>query len=134
MNDAMLHSEITDSILGAAFEVSNELGSGFLESIYRKSLAILLAEKGHTVEEEKQLEEKQLEVLFRGQPVGTYYADLVVDEKVLIELKATAGLLPQHKAQTIHYLKATGIKVALLINFGKPRLDYVRIYPSGKTP
>jgi GxxExxY protein len=129
MNDAMLHSEITDSILGAAFEVSNELGSGFLESIYRKSLAILLAEKGHTVEEEK-----QLEVLFRGQPVGTYYADLVVDEKVLIELKATAGLLPQHKAQTIHYLKATGIKVALLINFGKPRLDYVRIYPSGKTP
>jgi GxxExxY protein len=125
----MLHSEITDSILGAAFEVSNELGSGFLESIYRKSLAILLAEKGHTVEEEK-----QLEVLFRGQPVGTYYADLVVDEKVLIELKATAGLLPQNKAQTIRYLKATGIKVALLINFGKPRLDYVRIYPSGKTP
>ena len=127
MSNAMIHSEITDSILGAAFEVSNELGPGFLESVYRRSVSILLLEKGHHIEEEK-----SLEVFFRGESVGKYFADLVVDEKVLIEFKAIGSLLPEHKAQTIHYLKATGLKVALLINFGKPRLDYVRIYPSAK--
>ena len=127
MNNAMVHSEITDAILGAAFEVSNELGPGFLESVYRKSMALLLAEKDFKVEEEK-----PLEVLFKGHSVGNYFADLIINDKVLVELKAANSLLPEHKAQTIHYLKATGLKVALLINFGKPKLDYVRIYPSAK--
>lgn len=119
----MLHKEITGAILECSFEVSNELGAGFLESVYENALLIALDQKG--IRAQSQV---RLEVLFRGFKVGNFVADLVVEEVVLVELKALGKILPEHKAQVINYLKATGIKTALLINFGTPKVDYHRLY------
>jgi len=118
---ALLYEEITNKILAACFEVSKELGAGFLESVYQNALMIVLREKGLTLEREH-----PLAVSFRGQIVGQFYADILVENKIILELKAVSALTDVHKAQVINYLKATGIEVALLINFGNPKLEYRR--------
>jgi GxxExxY protein len=118
----MQYEEITGSILSCAFAVSRELGSGFLESVYENALALALAQKGHRVEKEK-----ALQVRFRGAVVGDYIADLVVEDVVVVELKAVRALAPEHEAQVINYLKASGIEVGLLLNFGTPRLGFRRL-------
>ncbi len=115
--------ELTGKILGACFEVSKELGSGFLESVYEKGLFVALCEKGLQV-----VEQAPLKVTFRGIIVGDFYADLLVESKVIVELKAVSALGPQHQAQVINYLKATGIEIGLLVNFGRPRLEYRRLH------
>jgi GxxExxY protein len=115
-------SDLTGSIIGSAFEVINELGAGFLESIYEKSLAIALLQKGIQVQCQH-----PIHVYFRDQIVGEFYADLLVEGKVIVELKAVKEIAPAHQAQTINYLKATGIEVGLLINFGGPKLEYRRL-------
>lgn len=120
---SFLHGDITEKILEAAFEVSKELGSGFLESVYKNAMVIALRAKGLKVEIEK-----PISVMFRGQLVGQFYADLFVDGKVIVELKAVSALTPEHSAQTINYLKATGIEVGLLINFGRPKIEYKRLH------
>lgn len=112
---------LTSLILEAAFEVSNELGIGFLESVYEGALFLALKAKG--LEVERQL---PIRVCFRGEPVGQFYADLVVDDKVVLELKAVKALAPEHHAQVLNYLKATGRPVALLLNFGVPKLEFRR--------
>ncbi len=117
----MLHADITSKIIEACFEVANELGSGFVESVYEKALIIALREKELKVERQV-----PLKVMFRGQCVGDFIADLVVEGKVLVELKAAKGLSPVHQAQVINYLNATGLDVALLVNFGKPKLEWKR--------
>ncbi len=109
------YGEITEKISGCAFEVINELGTGFLESVYERALAIALQDKGLRVH-----------VHFRQRIVGEFYADLVVEGKVIVELKAAKAIDPEHQAQIINYLKATGIEVGLLINFGNPKLEYKR--------
>jgi GxxExxY protein len=101
--------------------VSNELGCGFLESVYEKSLCIALTEAGL-----KAQSQVPLKVFFRNQVVGEFYSDILVKDVVLIELKAVKALAPEHLAQVLNYLKATGIKVGLLINFGNPKLEYRR--------
>jgi GxxExxY protein len=118
-----LHADITEKILKAAFEVSKELGSGFLESVYKNAMVIALRAKGLKVETEK-----PILVTFRGQQVGQFYADLFVEGKVIVELKAVSALAPEHSAQTINYLKATDIEVGLLINFGRPKIEYKRLH------
>ena len=118
-----LYEELTAKILEACFEVSNELGAGFLESVYQNALTLALRQKGLKFESQK-----PIMVIFRGEPVGQFYADLLVDEKVIVELKAVSILLPEHQAQVINYLKATGIEVGLLVNFGKPKLEYRRLH------
>jgi GxxExxY protein len=90
----MLYEGLTESILAACFEVSNELGAGFLESVYEKSLVVALGEKGLKVRSQV-----GLHVKFRGVIVGEYFADLLVEEKVIVELKAVSRLLSEHKAQ-----------------------------------
>ena len=117
----LLYEEITNKILAACFEVSKELGAGFLESIYQNALMIALQEKGLTIEREH-----PLAVSFRGQIVGQFYADILVEDKIILELKAVSALTDIHKAQLINYLKATGIEVGLLLNFGNPKLEYRR--------
>jgi GxxExxY protein len=117
------YGDITEKILEAAFEVGRELGSGFLESVYKNAMVIALRAKELKVEIEK-----PISVMFREQPVGQFYADLFVDDKVIVELKAVSALAPEHSAQTINYLKATGIEVSLLINFGHPRIEYKRLH------
>lgn len=117
----MQHEEITQAILGCAFEVCNELGAGFLESVYEKALFLALREKGLAV-----MAQHPISVFFREQCVGEFFADLFVEEKVIIELKATKAIAPEHQAQLINYLNATKIEVGLLINFGNPKLEYKR--------
>lgn len=119
----MLHEDLTQKILAACFEVAGELGHGFLEGVYERALVIALQEKGLSAETQV-----PIKVLFRGQPVGDYYADLLVDEKVLVELKAVTSLLPEHQAQVINYLKATKLEIGLLVNFGAPRIQYKRLH------
>jgi GxxExxY protein len=120
---SFLHGDITEKILEAAFEVSKEIGSGFLESVYKNAMVIALRAKGLKVEIEK-----PISVMFREQSVGQFYADLFVDGKVIVELKAVSALAPEHSAQIINYLKATGIEVGLLINFGRPKIEYKRLH------
>jgi|ERR1044072_4580137 GxxExxY protein len=110
-------------ILEACFEVSRELGAGFLESVYEKALFVALKQKGLDF-----TQQIALKVMFRGVVVGDFYADMMVNKKVLVELKAVSRILPEHKAQVINYLKATGIDVGLLINFGNPKLEYYRLH------
>jgi GxxExxY protein len=118
----MLHEEITSKILAASFDVMNELGAGFLESVYEKALAIALSERRLSIK----IQHPAM-VCFRGKSVGEFYADILVEDKVLVELKAVKALMPEHQAQLINYLKATQIPIGLLINFGNPKLEYRRL-------
>ena len=116
-----IYTELTHSVIGCAFEVINELGSGFLESVYEKAMVRALSDAGVFAEAQK-----PVKVMFRGKTVGDYYVDLLVEKKVIVELKAIKSLNPEHHAQVINYLKATGIEVGLLINFGNPKLEFKR--------
>ena len=115
------HGQITRRVIGCAFAVSNELGAGFLESVYEKALLLALRQEGLSA-----VAQHPIKVMFRGECVGDFYADLFVEEKVIVELKAVKAIAPEHQAQIINYLKATGIEVGLLINFGNPKLEYKR--------
>jgi GxxExxY protein len=130
------HSEVTQGIIAVFFEVYNELGAGFLESVYVESLAIALSQAGLSVEREK-----PLTVHFRGRVVGKFRADLVVGDVVLIEAKACPKLNSLHEAQTLNYLRATSLEVALLLNFGsRPQFRRLlfdnprKIYRSNSAP
>jgi GxxExxY protein len=118
-----MHEEITAKIIEACFEVSNELGAGFLESVYQKALTIVLQEKGLEA-----VNEIPIPVYFRGKVIGNFYADLLVEQKVIVELKAVSGLTPEHQAQVINYLKASDLEVGLLINFGRPKIEVKRLH------
>jgi GxxExxY protein len=118
----LLHGAITKVVIGCAFEVINELGAGFLESVYEKAMMVALQQRGLQA-----IAQHPIKVVFRNICVGEFIADLFVEEKVIVELKAVKVLAPEHEAQTINYLNATGIEVALLINFGNPRLQYKRL-------
>lgn len=119
----MMYQDLTGKILEACFEVINELGAGFIESVYEKALLIALGEKGLSTKSQE-----PLSVRFRGKVVGEFYADILVEDKIIIELKAVRSLAPEHQAQLINYLKATGIEVGLLVNFGNPKLEYRRFH------
>jgi GxxExxY protein len=119
---SLKHGDITETVIGCAFEVINELGSGFLESVYEKAMILALRERGLAANEQY-----PINLTFRGQSVGEFYADILVQGVVLVELKAAKSLAPEHQAQIINYLKATGIEVGLLINFGTPKLEYKRL-------
>lgn len=117
-----IHGDLTEKIIGSAFEVHNELGSGFLEGVYEEALCIELRKKGIDFEEQK-----ELEIVYKNKPLKhTYKADLLVGGKIIVELKATSGLTNNDEAQLINYLKASGIKVGLLINFGLSKLEIRR--------
>jgi len=120
-NAVLKYAEITQTVIGCAFDVINELGAGFLESVYEKALLLAVRQKGLSA-----TAQRPIKVMFRGECVGDFFADLLVEETVLVELKAVKALAPEHHAQIINYLKATGIEVGLLINFGNPKLEYRR--------
>jgi len=108
------HAELTDKIIGVYYDVYNELGYGFLESVYEESMAMALGEVG--LQAQRQV---AVPVLFRGHQVGDFRADLLVEHKVLLELKAARTLDRSHEAQLLHYLRATEIEIGLLLNFGE---------------
>lgn len=114
--------DLTRSIIGCAFSVSNELGSGFLESVYEKAMMVALNAQGIAVRAQA-----PINVYFCEEVVGVFYADLLVENEVIVELKAVKALAAEHQAQVINYLQGTGIEVGLLLNFGRPRLEYRRL-------
>jgi len=107
------HSELTDRIIGVFYDVYNELGYGFLECVYEESLLIALRQDGLTADRQV-----PVPVWFRGNKVGEFRADLLVEKRVLLELKSARMLEKAHEAQLLHYLKSTEIEVGLLLNFG----------------
>lgn len=117
MNENYLHSDITGLILKGFFNVYKELGYGFLEKVYERALINELIDLGLSVESQK-----KIKVYYKDEIVGDYYADIIVEGKVIVELKAVEKLAPEHEVQVVNYLKATGIEVGLLLNFGvKPQ-------------
>jgi GxxExxY protein len=120
MTEQDLHS-LTERIIGCAFRVSNALGCGFLEKIYHNALVIELRKNGLKVEVQQ-----PVQVLYDGQTVGEFFTDVLVEEMVILELKATTEHNDVFTAQCLNYLKATGKPLCLLINFGKPRVDIKR--------
>ena len=110
----MKYQEITSKIIKCAYTVHKNLGFGFLENVYQNALMIELTNAD--LEAEK---EKKIQVLYHGQVVGDYIADIVVENKIICELKSTKEINPAHEAQLVNYLKATGMEIGLLINFGE---------------
>ena len=117
----LIHKELAYRIVGCAMEVHRELGYGFLEKVYENALMVLLKKEG--------IEAKQqypISVHFEGVVVGEYFADILVENKILIELKTVERMTNAHYAQLLNYLKATGIQLGLLVNFGPRKLEYKR--------
>jgi GxxExxY protein len=111
--EKLLHGELTEKIIGLFYDVYNELGSGFLESVYQRAFLIALEEAGLHSEIEF-----PIPVHFRSQNVGSFYADISVEKKVILELKVARGIEPIHEAQLLNYLRATDIELGLVFNFG----------------
>lgn len=117
----LIEGDLTEKILGAAFKVLNTLGAGFLEKVYENALSIELRKGNLAVEHQK-----VFQVIYEGTIAGEYHADLVIAGKVIVECKAISNLDVVHEAQLMNYLKASGVHVGLLINFGRPKLQYRR--------
>lgn len=120
-NSQLKHAELTETIIGVFYEVYNELGFGFLESVYRKSLHLALCDKKLSVEAEV-----PVPVFFRGISVGDFRADLLVNNCILLELKTAEAIRIAHEAQLLNYLRATSLEVGLILNFG-PRAQVRRL-------
>ena len=108
------HVELSQKIIAAAHNVHNELGQGFLEKVYKNALAIELQEEGVDC-----TLEVPMSVKYHGSVVGEYAADMIVDNRIIVEIKAVSEINPAHEVQLVNYLKATGVQVGLLINFGR---------------
>jgi len=121
VNEQFRHSALTKDIIGTFYEVYNELGYGFLESVYENSLCIELRDRGYEV-----FQRIAIPVLFRGRQVGDFYADILVNKLILLELKTARSIDQAHIAQLLNYLKATQIEVGLLLNFG-PKPEFKRV-------
>jgi len=118
----ILHKELSYAVVGAAQEVHRLLGPGFLEAIYEEALAHELTFRSISYERQK-----LLTVNYKGLLLGEYRADSVIEEKIILEIKAMTGLTPAHESQALHYLAATGLRLALLLNFGRESLQMRRI-------
>ena len=125
--DTKLNDPLTEQIIGLAMKVHRVLGPGFLESVYRKALLIELRKAGLRAEEEK-----LINVLYEEVLVGEFAADILVEDKVILELKAVETLVKAHEVQTVNYLTATGLDIGLLINFGSERLQFKRKFRQRK--
>lgn len=113
-NETYPHKDLTEKIIGASFDVHNELGSGFVEKVYENALAMELRRRGLTCKQQQ-----PVSVSYRDESVGEFVADLIVESVVLVEIKAVKAITSEFESKLIHYLKTTGIEVGLLINFGE---------------
>jgi GxxExxY protein len=128
----MEHDDLTRRIIGCAYRVYNAMGYGFLEAVYENCLLIELRASGLRVESQV-----PIKVRYLGQVVGEFVADLLVEDRVVVELKAVRTLLMIHEVQLVNYLKATGIDIGLLLNFGEQRVEVkrkLRELPHGHEP
>jgi GxxExxY protein len=113
---------VTRTVMECAFRVSNELGHGFLEKVYENALAIELTEAGLGV-----VQQPHLEVAYKGRVVGEYCPDIIVNGEVVLEIKAASGVEEAHISQCLNYLRVTNLAVGLVLNFGRPRVQYRRV-------
>jgi GxxExxY protein len=118
----LLFEELSGLVIGKSYEVMNELGPGFLESIYHKSLFLALKQEGIRIDYEY-----PLAVKFRGYNVGNFKVDLLVEEKIIVEIKALENIIGAHKAQVINYLSTSGLPVGIIVNFGKQKIQTSRL-------
>lgn len=119
----MDHGDLSEKVIGCAYRIFNVLGSGFLESVYEKAFEIELLKLQIPIQTQK-----KLTVFYDGQPVGFFIADLVIDDKIIVELKAVKNLAVTHEVQLVNYLAATDISIGLLINFGESKVEVKRKY------
>ena len=119
-----LHAETTQIIIGAFYALHSELGVGFLEAVYSNGLAVLLREAGYKVDREA-----QFKIEFHGKIIGRYRADLIVNDKVIVEVKCARALDPTHSAQLLNYLRVSGLQVGLVLNLGR-RAEIKRVASS----
>ena len=120
--DIILYKDLSYRIIGLAMRVHSVLGHGFLEKVYEKALMVLL--RRENIEAAQQA---PITVSFEGEVVGNYYADILVENKIILEIKSAEHIIDAHRAQALHYLKATGLRLALILNFGKEKLEYERM-------
>lgn len=122
MSESLLHGDLTYKIIGIGMKVHSTLGHGFLEKVYENSMMVALRSAGIFAEQQV-----PIKVVFEGVIVGDYFADILVEEKVILELKACDRITDIHKAQALNYLKATGIDLALILNFGAKNFEHHRL-------
>ena len=115
-------NHLVESVIGGVYEVSNVLGVGFLEKVYERALVIELGQRGIVAESQF-----PLKIRCKGELVGDYFVDILVEKKLLLELKCVERLSEEHLAQTLDYLKASGLHIALLINFQHPKAEWRRV-------
>jgi len=120
--NGIVYKDLSYRIVGLAMRVHTVLGNGFLEKVYENSLMVLLRKEGIAAQQQS-----AIPVYFEGERVGEYFADIVVEDKIILELKVATELVDEHRGQMWHYLKATEKRLGLLLNFGKSRLEYERI-------
>lgn len=121
-NKNIIYKDLSYKIVELALEVHNELGCGFLEKVYENALMILLDREGIPAKQQA-----PTDVYFQNKVVGQYFADILIDNKLILELKTVDTITNVHKAQVLNYLRATGIKLGLILNFAKPRFEYKRL-------
>jgi GxxExxY protein len=118
----LVYGDVTSHIIGAAFEVHNTLGYGFLEKVYQRAMQVELIKRGSQAEVEV-----PIKVFYKHALVGEYYADLLVDGSVMVEIKVAKRYNPEDEAQLLNELKATAVKVGMLVNFGREQVQYKRM-------
>ncbi|MBL7152707.1 MAG: GxxExxY protein [Phycisphaerae bacterium] len=121
-NTDIVFKDISYKVVGLAMKVHSELGGGFLEKVYENALTFLLEKEGITARQQA-----PITVYFEGQSVGEYFADILVDGKIILELKTAEKIADAHRTQAIHYLRATGIRLAMILNFGEKSFEYERL-------
>jgi len=118
----ILYKDLSYKIIGGAMQVHKELGYGFLEKVYENALKIIFEEKGIYVEQQQ-----GIKVIFHKKEIGKYIADLIVEDKIILELKATKSITNIHKAQLANYLKGTNKRLGMILNFGRDKLEFQRV-------
>ena len=121
-NTNIVFKELSYKVVGLAMKVHSKLGGGFLEKVYENTLALLLEKEGIPARQQA-----PVTVRFEGQSVGDYFADILVDDKIILELKTVEKIADAHRAQVINYLCATGIRLGMILNFGKESFEYERL-------
>ncbi len=121
MREKIVYKDLSYKIIGLAMEVHRELGFGFLEKVYENAMMIMFGKKYQAEQQ------APINVYFQKSVVGEFYADILADDQIILELKSVDKIADAHRAQTLNYLKATGKKLAIILNFGKERLEYERL-------
>ena len=118
----ILYKDLSYKVVVVAMQVHNKLGYGFLEKVYENALMVLLRREGIQAKQQA-----PITVYFECEVVGDYYADILVEDKIILKLKSSEGIIDAYRAQTLNYLKATKLQLAIILNFGKEKLEYERI-------